>query len=78
VVAVASVVLVILVGLTVVTRPHVRASARAGLASCMRGHWSARSGDSLHRTGHLARCMTRLAPLGTGGRSWVLGSIAGR
>jgi hypothetical protein len=31
----------------------------------MHGHWSPRSIDRVHRTGHLARCVARLEPVGT-------------
>jgi hypothetical protein len=58
-------VLAMLVGLKVATRPAWRASARAGLTSCMRGHWSARSAGRLHGAGHLARCAARLEPART-------------
>jgi hypothetical protein len=62
---VTSTVLVGLVGLKVVIHPAWRASARANLTSCMHGHWSGRSADRVHRTGHLARCVTRLEPVHT-------------
>jgi hypothetical protein len=64
-IVVTSMALVMLVGLKVASRPVWRASARAGLTSCMRGHWSPRSGDRLHRTGRLARCGARLEPVRT-------------
>jgi hypothetical protein len=56
-------VLAMLVGLKVATRPAWRASARVGLTSCMRGHWSAGSAGRLHQAGHLARCAARLEPV---------------
>jgi hypothetical protein len=56
-------VLAMLVGLKVATRPAWRASGRAGLTSCMRGHWSTRSVGRLHQAGHLARCAARLEPV---------------
>jgi hypothetical protein len=64
-IVVTSMVLVMLVGLKVASRPVWRASARVGLTSCMRGHWSPRSGDRLHRTGRLGRCAARLEPVRT-------------